>query len=104
VQLCDGQRLASATYVRDLRRTGAIEPNESAIARLRKKLRINEGPEQRITNVALQAPQALRLSGRQSKSGHFRVFTLDSLKHFVETHRFRLRGVRRLKYFQWKHY
>jgi hypothetical protein len=92
VQLCDGQRLASATYARDLRRTGAIEPNESAIARLRKELRIDEGPEQRIANVALQAPQALRLSGRQSKSGHFHVFTLDSLKHFVETHGFASQG------------
>jgi hypothetical protein len=92
VQLGDGQRLASATIVRNLRRTGAIQPDESAIARPRKKLRIDERLEDCITHVALQAPEAPRLSGSQSKSRHFYVFTLDSLEHFVDTHRFPPKG------------
>jgi hypothetical protein len=88
VQLSDGQRLASATNIRDLRRAGAIESDESAIARLRQELRIHEGSQQRITHIALEAPQALRLRRRQSKSGHFHVFALNSLQHFVDTHGF----------------
>jgi hypothetical protein len=86
--LSDGQRLASATNIRDLRRTGAIEPDESPVPRLGEELRIHEGSQQRITHVALEAPQALRLRRRQSKSGHFYVFALNPLKHFVDTHGF----------------
>jgi hypothetical protein len=88
VQLSDGQRLASATNIRNLRRLRAIEPDESAIARLREELRVHEGSQERITHIALEAPQALRLRGRQSKSRHFHVFALNSLEHFVDTHGF----------------
>jgi hypothetical protein len=53
---------------------------------LRKKLGIDQRTEQRIADVALQAPQALGLRGRQAKTGHFDELALDSLKHIVYTH------------------
>jgi hypothetical protein len=67
---------------------GAINPDERAVAGLREELRIHQGAQQRITHVALEAPQALCLRGRQAKSGHFQVFALNSLKHLVDTHGF----------------
>jgi hypothetical protein len=87
-KLGDGQRLTSAPNVREPRRTSAIETDESPVARAREELRVHKRSQQRIANVALQPPQALGLGGRQAKSGHFHVFTLNSLKHFVDTHGF----------------
>jgi hypothetical protein len=60
--------------------------DERSVARLRQELRVDEGAEQFVADGALETPQALRLRGRQSKSGHLTEFALDSLKHVVYTH------------------
>jgi hypothetical protein len=78
--------LASTINGGYLRRTGAFHSDERTVARLREKLRIHERAQQCITDVALEAPQALSLRSRQSKTGHFNVFTLNSLKNLIDTH------------------
>ena len=45
---------------------------------------LNQGTEERIADVTLEPPQALCLSGCQPKSGHFHVFALNSLEHFID--------------------
>jgi hypothetical protein len=64
----------------------SVTPDVRAVARLRKEFRVNQGSKQCIADVALQTPQALSLAGCQAKPGHFYEFTLDSLKHVIDTH------------------
>jgi hypothetical protein len=85
VQLRHGHLLA-ALSVRHRTRTGTVRPDISAVPSLRKKLRVHQGPEQRIADVALQAPESLGLRRCQSKPRHFYILTLDPLKHVVDTH------------------
>ena len=68
------------------RGAGAIQPDERSVARLRQELRIYEGTEQRVTDVALQPPQPLGLGRCQTQPGHFHELALDPLKHIVHTH------------------
>ena len=75
-----------ATNCRKLTRPGPIQADERAFTSLREKLRVNERPEQRIANIALETPQALCLCRRQPKSGHFHELALNPLKHIVEAH------------------
>lgn len=63
-----------------------FQSHVGAIARLREKLGVYQGPEHRIADIALEPPQALRLSGGQPKTGHFHVLALNSLEHFIDTH------------------
>ena len=72
--------------VPDRTRARSLQSHVRAVACECEKLRVHKSPKQRIADVALQTPQALRLRGRQSKSRHFYVFTLNSLKHVVDTH------------------
>src|SRR4029079_4726032 len=67
------------TRERDTCRTRAVDSNERPVTCAGQKLRINQRSEQRIADVAFQAPQALRLRGRQTKTGHFNELALDSL-------------------------
>jgi hypothetical protein len=81
---CSPIRAAGRCY---LARTSAIQSDERAVARLRQELRIDERPEQRFADAALETPQTLCLRRGQPKSGHFHKFPLDSLKHFIDTHK-----------------
>jgi hypothetical protein len=83
--LRDGQLLA-ALSARYCIRTGAFCPDIGTVPCLRKEFRIHEGPEHRITDIALQAPETSGLRRCQSKSRHFHILTLDPLKHVVHTH------------------
>jgi len=76
----------SAVNVPDRIRASSFQPHIGAIARLREKLRVHECTKQCVAHVALQTPQSLSLCGRQSKSRHFYVLTLNPLKHVVDTH------------------
>jgi hypothetical protein len=53
---------------------------------LRQELGIYEGAKQRVTNIALQSPQTLRLRGGQSEPRHLDELSLYSLEHFIDEH------------------
>ena len=84
--LCHGDLLA-ALGAHHRARTRAIRPHVGAVPCLRKKLRVHQGTQQGIADVAFKAPEPLGLRRCQSKSGHFYILTLDPLKHVVDTHR-----------------
>jgi hypothetical protein len=67
-------------------RTGAIIPNERAVARLQKEFGVYQRPKQGITDLAFETPQALRLGCCQPKSRHLYEFALNSLQHVIDTH------------------
>jgi hypothetical protein len=69
------------------RRTRSIHADKRAVASLREKLGFDQCREQRIADVAIQTPQALRLRGCQPKTRHFYELALYSLKHVLDTHR-----------------
>jgi len=82
--LCDGYFL---TALKIRHRTRTFCPDVGAVPCLRKKLRVHQGTQQGIADVAFKAPEPLGLRRCQSKSGHFYILTLDPLKHVVDTHR-----------------
>jgi len=75
-----------AVRVPDRTRASSLRSHIRAVARQYEKLRVHKSTKQRIADFALQTPQTLSLRGRQSKSGHFYVLTLNPLKHVVDTH------------------
>jgi hypothetical protein len=78
--------LSASGGVREPGWTGAIIPNERAVARLQKESGVHERAQQGVTNLALETPQALRLRCCQPKSRHLNEFALDSLQHVIDTH------------------
>ncbi|MGH8637661.1 MAG: hypothetical protein ACREUZ_11070 [Burkholderiales bacterium] len=76
----------SALTLIHARRHCSFQADERAIACLRQKLGVDQSAEQRVTNVALEAPQALCLRGREAQAGHFDVLTLNPLEHFIDAH------------------
>ena len=66
---------------------GAFHPDKRAVARLCEEFRVNKGTKQCIADIAFKTPEALRLSRRQTKPGHFYELTLDPLKHVIDAHR-----------------
>ena len=55
----------------------AVVPNEGAIARPRKKSRIDEGAENSLACVFIEAPQALGLHGGQAQPRHLEKLAAD---------------------------
>jgi hypothetical protein len=76
--------MAVVTNGRELRWTGAIHPDERAVASLSEEFGVHQRTKQRIANVALEAPQALCLCRCQSKSRHFHELALNPLKHIID--------------------
>lgn len=65
-------------------RTHVFGSDERTVTRTEQEFRIDERSEQRITGGPIQPPQALRLRRRQTQSGHFDVFALNTPKDVVK--------------------
>jgi hypothetical protein len=64
----------------------SIQSDERPIPGPRQELCINQGPEECIAHIAIEAPQALRLRRGQAKTWHFYEFALYPLEHVIDTH------------------
>ena len=65
-----------------------FESHERAIPRLLEKPCVDERAQERTAEVALEAPQPLRLSRCQPKTRHLYELPLNPLKDVVDTHGF----------------
>jgi len=84
-ELCDSQRSTAP----DVRNPGWPRPvlsDERTIPRLRQKLCVDQCAQQRVADVALQPPQALRLRGGQPKARHLDELSLNPLEYFIDPH------------------
>jgi len=76
----------TAPDVRDPRWQRSVLADEGTVPRLRQELCVDQCAEKRVTNIALQAPQALCLRGCQTEARHFDELPLYSLEHFIDAH------------------
>jgi len=83
--LCDSQPL-TAPDVRNPRWQRSVQADEGAVPRLRQEFCVDQCAEERVTHIALQAPQALRLRGSQTEARHLDELPLDPLEHFIDAH------------------
>ena len=63
-----------------------VNPDERSVSSLREKVRLDQGLQQSFAKLPIEAPEPLRLGGRQAKSGHLDKFTLNSLKDVLDAH------------------
>jgi hypothetical protein len=53
---------------------------------LRQEFCVDQGAQERVTDIALESPQALCLCGGQTEARHLDEFPLDSLEHVIDAH------------------
>jgi hypothetical protein len=61
-----------------------IGPHKCTISCAKQELGIDQSTEQRITRSAVETPKPLRLSRRQSQSGHLDVLALNASQYVVK--------------------
>jgi hypothetical protein len=66
-------------------RSRVLDPHERAVARLKQKLRIDQGAEELTARGRIEAPQATGLRLGQTQPGHFEELSLDAAEHIVSS-------------------
>ena len=69
-----------------------VGADERAVAGPQKKSRIYQRAKDRVAELGVESPQALRLRGCQPEAGHLDELTLDSPERFFDSRSLRKHG------------